>query len=312
MERTMKSPLKKRRGFTLVELLVVIAIIGILIALLLPAVQAAREAARRMQCTNNQKQIGLAMHNYHDANKHFPAGFWYRGGSGKCNYGWAVWILPYMEMSTLYDALDPVNIPLYDRYHSGSTQVDMDLLQTPVSAYRCPSDVTGDLNDLYKFSDTDRFAISTSNYVACAGFGDRPVKDDKTRGMFHGNSKYGFKDCTDGSTNTIMVAERDGGPAYDDESFRSAVWAGVGRNNSYGAQSTLRTLFRASFTVNFDYSLAGSPQNLGKGMSSLHPGGLNIVMCDGSVHFLSETTDKNNVINWLAWRDDGQTFASPF
>src|SRR5512135_122792 len=102
--------MEQSRGFTLIELLVVIAVIGILVALLLPAVQAAREAARRMQCSNNLKQIGLALHNYHDANKKFPFGS--RGGSSWAQTGikdgtnWRVSILPYLEQTALYSKLN--------------------------------------------------------------------------------------------------------------------------------------------------------------------------------------------------------------
>ena len=109
----------RRKGFTLVELLVVIAIIGILVALLLPAVQAAREAARRMSCQNNLKQLGIALHNYHDTNKKFPAGMQFYGpGNNSADRGknyranWIIAILPYFEQQPLYDTLN-VNFPIY-------------------------------------------------------------------------------------------------------------------------------------------------------------------------------------------------------
>lgn len=302
-----------KKGFTLVELLVVIAIIGILIALLLPAVQAAREAARRSQCTNNMKQIGLALHNYHDANKRFPAGFTYRGGSGQCNYGWCVAIMPYMEQQAFYDQLDPGGIPLYQRYVSGATAADKALLQQKFGALRCPSDTGKDLANSINFGSNDYFDVALTNYVASAGYGGYPTTTNDSRGVFYGNSWNRFADITDGTTNTFAAGERCyGQPGSGSHHQHAATWVGVGRNNSYGADATLRTLARNSFVLNFDYAEAGQPQNMGKGCASYHPGGANYLLCDGSVHFLSETTDRANVIQWLSLREDGRTFASPW
>lgn len=301
----------KRNGFTLVELLVVIAIIGVLVALLLPAVQQAREAARRMQCTNNMKQIGLALHNYHDTFNALPPAYLYRGPGGSANYGWAVNILPFIEQTALYDTLDPGRIPLYERYTASATAADKALLQTPIDAYRCPSDVTGKLNNKMKFGPTEHFQIATSNYVCNLGTTATQglVVSD---GVFYGNSFLGLKDMIDGTSNTLFVGERDGGPSKDPNSnFGAAVWAGVGRNSSIGWESVGRTGLRGGFTVNFDYAFAGAPQNMGKGMSSLHPGGMNILLCDASVRFLPETADKNSVIIPLVRREDGVVFTLP-
>ena len=128
-----------RPGFTLVELLVVIAIIGVLVALLLPAVQAAREAARRMQCTNNLKQMGLALQNYHSARGHFPPGALIEGACCKepSKTGWSLEILPYMENQNLYDLLDPdVTIG-----HDNNKQ----LRESEAPGYACPSDLPQEL-----------------------------------------------------------------------------------------------------------------------------------------------------------------------
>jgi len=297
------------RGFTLVELLVVIAIIGVLIALLLPAVQQAREAARRMQCSNNMKQIGIALHNYHDTYGAFPAGWLYRGGNGKCNYGWAVAILPFIEQQNFYDQLDPGNIPLYDRYTGSASNADKALLQQRLEAYICPSDAAPELAESQKFGNTDHFDVAVSNYVACAGWSntpDYPIKDLDSGGIFWGNSFLNFSDITDGSSNTLLVSEREYPKGH------AATWLGVGRNNSYGNQSTLRTVFRAAFRMNYDYAEAGAPQNAGKGWSSLHPGGVMSLTADASVHFIPETTDRNNVLRPLSLRDDGNPFEPPF
>lgn len=302
----------KRHGFTLIELLVVIAIIAILIALLLPAVQQAREAARRTQCKNNLKQIGIAFHNYHDAYGALPAGYIYRGGNGRCNYGWGVAILPFLEQDNLYEQLDPGTIPLYDRYVSGAPQNVIDLLQTFLPAYMCPSDTGNKLATSLNFGSSNHFRVGYSSYVGCAGWSgspsgdpyDYPIRDLDCGGMLYGNSFRRFADVTDGLTNTQLVGERE---------FRShgATWLGVGRNHSFGNQDTLRTLFRGSFQINFDYAAAGQPQNVGKGQSSEHSGGLNILLADGSVRFLSENANRTGVIRPLVWREDGQVFELP-
>jgi type II secretory pathway pseudopilin PulG len=285
---------------------VVIAIIGILIALLLPAVQAAREAARRSQCTNNLKQIGLGLHNYHDTYRAFPAGYIYRGGSGKCNYGWAVALLPYIEQNTLYDQLNPGQIPLYNRYTGSATATDKQLLQTSISAYRCPSDTGPDLAQSLNFGSNNYFRVALSNYVGCSGWSTPyPINAQDSGGMLWGNSWLNMSACTDGTSNTMLVAERD----Y--KINHAATWVGVGRNNSYGNQDTLRTLFRAAFTMNFDYTAAGSPENAGKGWSSLHPGGCNILLTDSSVRFVPETINAANVVHWLCLRSDNNVVRLP-
>jgi prepilin-type N-terminal cleavage/methylation domain-containing protein/prepilin-type processing-associated H-X9-DG protein len=299
---------QKRGAFTLVELLVVIAIIGVLVALLLPAVQAAREAARRSSCTNNLKQIGLGMHNHHDTLNQLPSGYLYRGGAGKANYGWAVLILPYMEQGNFYEQLNPLDIPLYDRYKSGAAAADQALLQTKLKVYRCPSDTGGDLATSVNFGSTNHFRVALANYVGCAGWSatpSYPTHDRDCGGMLWGNSKLNMSACTDGTSNTLLVAER---------RFRqdhAATWVGVGRNDSYGNEGTLRTLFRATFTMNFNYAAAGSPENAGKGWSSEHPGGINVCLLDGSVRFLSQNTNATAVLQPMSLRSDGMTFELP-
>jgi prepilin-type N-terminal cleavage/methylation domain-containing protein/prepilin-type processing-associated H-X9-DG protein len=163
---------KNKSAFTLVELLVVVAIIGMLIAILLPAVQAARAAAARMQCSNHLKQIGLAMHTHHDAKDTLPPGWHipivhmdekfgpkelsrrdcgFANYTGGPTYGWAVFIFPFMEQGALYDQLDPYNIPLWQRYRAVQTapnfptQAERDLLQTVIPTLRCPADSTRDV-----------------------------------------------------------------------------------------------------------------------------------------------------------------------
>jgi prepilin-type processing-associated H-X9-DG protein len=121
--------------------------------------------------------------------------------------------------------------------------------------------------------------------------------------MFWGNSYLGFSDAIDGLSNTILAGER----AYYNN---AAAWAGAGRNDSYGPEGTLRTLFRGTFKINYDY-VKIDPSNVGKGLSSEHPGGVNVVLGDGSVRFVPETVDMSNVMPALVYRADGKPVALP-
>jgi prepilin-type N-terminal cleavage/methylation domain-containing protein/prepilin-type processing-associated H-X9-DG protein len=298
----------RRKGFTLVELLVVIAIIGILVALLLPAIQAAREAARRSECVNNMKQIVLAMQNYHDTHRAFPCGYSHRGSSSQPRWGWAVWIMPYMELNSLYDQLDPTRLRASDFYKSGATAQEKELLQTSIDAYLCPSDISRELAGNCQFGSNNYFAVAKSNYVACATYSkepDYPTYANESGGMFYGNSWLTMADCIDGTSTTFALGERD----YD---HLAATWVGVGRTSSYGNENTLRTLCRATFTQNYNYTAAGQPQNQGKGTGSFHPGGCNYGLVDGSVQFVADSTNKTNVMKYLSLRKDGQSPETPW
>ena len=201
----------RRHGFTLIELLVVIAIIAVLIALLLPAVQAAREAARRSQCVNNLKQIGLALHNYHDVNGSFPM------GSGQCTVGLNSFsskqgmsahaaMLPQLEQTPLYNS---INFSWgVDENADPPRAIQATVLATQVRAFQCPSDPNG--GGSYKASNNYFASVgTTTNLVKNAGGAAPPaaMQNLQTTGFFAYQQSYGLRDATDGTSNTIAFAE---------------------------------------------------------------------------------------------------------
>ena len=187
-----------KRGFTLVELLVVIAIIGVLVALLLPAVQSAREAARRMQCVNNLKQLGVATHNYHDTYLTFPSGF--IRTSNAQGWGWGALTLPFIEQGPLHDRLQVTRANL-DAVIASPPPDLAELVQTSLAAFHCPSDTGFDANRILPPGNRGRNGIAgiqpgMSNYKGVAGVlspqhrpgGSPPTVSRDSRGMFFGNS----------------------------------------------------------------------------------------------------------------------------
>ena len=196
-----------RRGFTLIELLVVIAIIAILIALLLPAVQQAREAARRSQCQNNLKQIGLGLHNYHDTHKVFPPGVITDTG-----WAWGTMILPFVDQANLYNTMAPGGIMDL----SNATQLAN--AQTVLNVYLCPSDPWGSpqKNTNYAITITPpggsaaTYNIGMSNYTGASGtsLGNCEAVSSMGTGILTINSNIKVRDVTDGASNTMLVGER--------------------------------------------------------------------------------------------------------
>lgn len=312
-----------RRGFTLVELLVVIAIIGILIALLLPAVQAAREAARRAQCTNNLKQIGLALHNYHDTHRKFPPAWvgtdatpspfpapagWSMGNSYNPSgpkWGWTALILPQVEQAALYDQLGVTQQSLLDalvaHLAAGGTTLAGTIFQTEVAGFRCPSDTGPEINDRILFAPSSLlpgFEMAKSNYVGNAGVVNSAATawSHEGDGMFGPNSGFQFRDITDGASNTIFVSERKYRDGSDAAGLLGTGLFGPGGQWSlgHGAQSQV-----AATTLPPNVTTDANGLDLYAfrflSLSSEHPGGGQVVLCDGSVRFITETIDRGFV-----------------
>ncbi|MBN2293393.1 MAG: DUF1559 domain-containing protein [Pirellulales bacterium] len=268
---------KYRNGFTLVELLVVIAIIGILIALLLPAVQAAREAARRMQCTNNLKNLGLAMHNYHGALGSFPPGFETINSAGNVagGWAWAVYLMPYIEQSSLKDSLSPTKYKL-DEVTSNPDLLKM--LQTNLSIFECPS---SPLQPLREFLGPGSAMVGTSNYTGCRGFfnisgGNHSIWPNN--GVLYGDSSVRIRDITDGTSCTFALGERTVLDAWENEPTKWSSWCGPG---GLGVGSTVTS--SVSRRMNHETNIHA--------FSSHHASGANFCFADGSVHFISDAVN---------------------
>ena len=302
---------RQRTAFTLVELLVVIAIIGVLVALLLPAVQAAREAARRTQCRNHMKQFGLALHNYHDTIRILPPAIQFWNGddartSDNLRANWIILILPYIEQRPLYESFD-FNVPI-------SHANNRDERGTKVSNFMCPSDGFNYLK--FKGStagEGDNW--QRGNYAAnChANFSnENGFADDRRRGVMGVNVGLRFSEITDGLSNAMMAGEVRAGITDQD---RRGTWA----NGTAGASA----LFKhgcggdangpnAPYPESDDiegcpqlYTSPGSTRLREQKMDcwntcdssqqatvrSLHPGGTVVLMADGSVHFIMQTIE---------------------
>ncbi|WP_010586129.1 DUF1559 family PulG-like putative transporter [Schlesneria paludicola] len=309
---------KVRRGFTLIELLVVIAIIAVLIALLLPAVQQAREAARRTQCKNALKQIGLAFHNYLDANLCFPPGYISKVPQNQNNgekslWSWGALILPYIDQGNLYNTLQP-GPQLLEAQLVANPQA----CKTPLTVFRCASDTGPPLNTYQdsQTADTSTTAgynyrsdvpdtngtnqtIATSNYVGVGGSGTSttPLVDPtiygKALGMMAQNSKISDRDIVDGMSNTLMVGER----AWQYKSFVVGAATVLGFSATVDAQNTngsvkIGQLNALGIGYNGLNHFNVPPTNHDRrGFSSNHVGGVHFVMADGSVRFISENID---------------------
>lgn len=299
----MKLP-RKRLAFTLVELLVVIAIIGVLIALLLPAVQQAREAARRMSCSNNQKQLALSLHNYHDTIRSFPPLVVKPNPTTTPAWAWSALILPMLEQGNIHEQLQVGKLTLTD---SAATTAGKNILGQTLEAYTCPSDA--------RAADVSPRAVSgvklgLSSYPAVNGTGPRCYYYDQgatihASGVFTDRVKgYSFRDITDGSSNTMLIGERhDKIPGFVNETYTQ--WAGTtsAEMDDSGYYGSLEVAGCTGFPMN---EWEDTNWQYRHWFRSLHPGGAMFSFADGSVHFLSETIDMTTYQN-LSNRFDGKT-----
>jgi prepilin-type processing-associated H-X9-DG protein len=293
-----------------------------LIALLLPAVQAAREAARRSQCVNNLKQIGLGMHNYHDTMGSFPSGVLSNGQDVYTSTGWAwgAFLLPYVEQAALYKSLAPLG-----RAQPSGTQLT--LMRTVVPGYLCPSDTWGDntQNTRYPIQIVPTVGgtgvsvyLAKSNYLAISGnCTNTNTTTFDVLGMFFTNSKIRIADVTDGTSNTWMVGERDTNPntgrtAPAVEAHMGGVWAAGSVYNFVAASGHWNYEFQTLFGyIQSTYGeINGSASRIDRReMASYHPGGINVCLADGSTRFVSDKINLTTALR-LVWRADGNVVGS--
>jgi type II secretory pathway pseudopilin PulG len=277
----------RKSAFTLVELLVVIANIGVLIALLLPAVQAAREAARRSQCKNNLKQIGLALHNYETARRAFPPGFVSHAtetnghGTGP-GWGWGTQILPYLEESSLrVDVTQSITDPIYDS-----------LRQTSLPVFRCPSDpVTEPTFIVRDESGNELTEVAFANYVGVAGTFEVSEFPDTATGVLFRNHSVKFKDIIDGTSHTIMVSERGSRQSPQSTWVGAVTGASVPPINLGYENEGPPVLVLTNTGTAEDKRVPNNDLGHVEDSNSFHPQGVNLMLCDGSVQTINDDID---------------------
>lgn len=312
------NPSRARRtarstAFTLVELLVVIAIIGILIALLLPAVQAAREAARRSQCSNNLKQLGLGIHNFHDVQNGFPPT--HTGAAGDRYGTWFVVILPYIEQKALYDQFD-----LKVQWDQGNNPTAAALDGACLKVYQCPSRRSG-----VQKSDATPQVGATGDYAAVSVATGNYQWQHQSPGILLGamigaerngaiwRPRTGFKDVTDGTSNTIVVGEKH---VLQDRMNKNG-WSGGAGSGDGNLFITQQTEWWECHSVR----QADNPNGLGRGprdpsadpwhmFGSWHPGVCQFLLGDGSVRAISVTVPYDTVLRRLGDRRDGTSVSN--
>jgi prepilin-type N-terminal cleavage/methylation domain-containing protein len=335
--------LGRNRGFTLVELLVVIAIIGILVALLLPAIQAAREAARRSQCSNNLKQLGLALQNYHDSYKKFPTTIAPQDGS--FGLSWMARVLPYVEQKAGYEQMTWIQSHpgwAYNGYAPGNLNGSV-WHNVSIPTLICPSNpmdsmvaagsytiVRPSYTGIAGAADGDGFTNKPYNWAKCCDCCNAVISNGilSGGGMLPGAMYLSFGNCTDGSANTMMVSECSNyiyNDAYTQKNMRvnsvhgflmgfqwnrsveQVVRDSWGGNPNGGTAPRLFNSTAIRYAPNAaGNAWAGCGENDGQnnGIYSAHPGGVQSVYTDGSVHFITDSVNMFT-LRCVATRDDG-------
>ncbi len=282
MQRT-----NKKRGFTVIELIVVSAISASLAALLLPAVQQAREAARRSACKNNMKQLALALHNYHDVHRVFPPG--YVSADNSNQIGWGTFILPFMDQAPLYKAVSKATDHFNEDWNTNPKAVVA--AKTVLSAYICVSDPSGPNNTRWTIKTGNQDAhVGKSNYLA-------------SKVVFFKNSKTRIRNFTDGTSNTIIVGERETKIGY------GGIWIGAHKwgkkEGEYSSSSILGDARGKDKKVPYSINSKASLAHRMNTFSSVHVGGAHFTFGDGRVRFLSENIDIETY-RALATHDGGE------
>jgi prepilin-type N-terminal cleavage/methylation domain-containing protein/prepilin-type processing-associated H-X9-DG protein len=272
---------RRRHAFTLIELLVVMAIIGVLVSLLLPAVQKVREAANRMRCGSNLKQIGIACHQYHDIHLSFPPGYLATAPYPNTTpgWGWAAFLLPYLEQENLYRQL-AFGLPVQDSPAA----------QTRLVIFLCPSDVVPP--GTFTLTDAGQQPVmiaSPCSYAATVGQDASEVDAPTGDGVFYRNSRTRIADITDGTSQTVLAGDRAWCQA-------EGTWAGcpqgavtrAGERNvwPYATGSPQALILVHNNWINITTDADGGLDDF----SSNHPGGVNLLFADGSVHFVRSIT----------------------
>ena len=311
-------PRRGRQAFTLIELIVVIAIIGVLLGLLLPAVQNVRESANRMSCQNNLKQIGLGLHHYHDANGCFPPGYSATAPNGDPNFatapgwGWAAYILPYVEQGPLYQQLGDAiaaKVPITDPIVASA-------IQARIPLFICPSDIVPqELTPVYSLAGHTSYPLvysdgapgtvlaGPSSYAACVGRDEDSDADGVTgSGVFYCNSRTRIGDILDGTSYTIMAGER----AW---CYTNGVWAGAIEGcataagtfnpclNAISGGLPNSPIYAPPMLVQVHAHLVSARTEADGALddfSSVHPNGAHVLFVDGSVHFVKTTPPDPN------------------
>ncbi|QDT97972.1 DUF1559 domain-containing protein [Gimesia aquarii] len=310
-----------KRGFTLIELLVVIAIIAILIALLLPAVQQAREAARRSNCKNNLKQIGLALHNYHETFSIFPPGYVGTGAAAQNPnlIAWSAMILPFIDQAPLYNQISStmfhnpgtggwLTVANVTPDNAATTQA-----KTIIPFYNCPSDPMGGRNTDRPSPAPGNHSWGKSNYPAVRNSvywnttPSTPVAATVQASFGNSDRTVRFRDMTDGTSNIIMVGERATLDSTNPVINRTgAIWVGFHVDGDVNTND-LNSISGTASSANSSGPLTAELINQAgeNAMSSPHVGGCHFLMGDGKVRFISENIN-GDTYTWLAGINDGR------